>query len=761
VTAAVLHLSDFRPKANLRPHPEYTTRSSQTHFLSPWDVQTMYDLGGLLNGYYDGVGQAIAIVGQSFAQTGYGSPVYTFRTNFSGTVTSITPVIVPGSGVEAIIPGDAGESEIDIEYSNGIAGGANIFYVYSGSNMNYDVNDAINFAIASDIAPVISVSYSQCEPLLSAADAQQANAVFQQAAAQGQTIVVASGDSGATACAEYSLSSGVTTAQQQELAADFPASSPYVTAVGGTQMAPGTFAAGSSPYWKPSVNGDALGSLIAYTPEVVWNEDSPNGLLASGGGSSTLFPRPAWQAGVPGIPSGAFRLVPDLALQASTESPGYLICSDDPAIVGSNVDCDNSLQSTGDTYVVDGGTSFAAPIFAGFVAILNQYEQTAGLGNINPVLYGLAGQPSLSSSIFHDITSGTTACVSGNLDCGTAGQNNYAATVGYDLATGLGSVDFAKLVAAWPSNSGPALTPTYITFTDNETLYAGTSASPGASVSITVGVNANIQPGTYTAPTGTLSVTLDGESISPPGAIAPPPSTSGFASTTYTLTAPSAAGSHVLLFHYSGDSTHQASTGTFALMVGSAVPSGTIALSATNVSVSADSTGSSHLTITPSGGYNGFLTWTSSYTGGTAAQSICYFVDAPPVNGPTTGTVQLGLGTACTTPGALKVPSTVERSDARVPLSPRFRAVPAAAGVLALLLFGILPSSRRRLPPLLALATLAVLPLTLSGCGGSSNSGGGGGTTGPQAQVYTLTFTAKDSVNTAITASTSFTLTVN
>ncbi len=290
----------------------------------------MYDAYDFLaQGYPGNINQGLAVVGQSFVKTGTGSAIANFQTGILSTSTGgFTPIIVPGSGNEAIQPGDVGESEIDLEYSSNIVRNASVFFVYTGSSPNYDVLDSLTFAILNDVAQVITISYGICEPLVSTSNLQQYNALFEQAAAQGQTIVASSGDSGATGCARYSSSQGVSTTQQQALAVDFPASSPYVTAVGGTQMAPGTFAPGSSNYWAAaSGSNDNTISLLSYVPEVAWDEDSTaNGILASGGGPSSFFPRPAWQATVTSIP-GTYRLVPDIALQASVSSPGYIICS--------------------------------------------------------------------------------------------------------------------------------------------------------------------------------------------------------------------------------------------------------------------------------------------------------------------------------------------------------------------------------------------------------------------------------------------------
>ena len=125
---------------------------------------------------------------------------------------------------------------------------------------------------------------------------------------------------------------------------------------------------------------------------------------------------------MPGIPSGSYRLLPDIAIESSVASPGYIICTEDKAFTSASSDCaGGSVKDSNNRYIVGGGTSFAAPIFAGFVAILNQYEHTFGQGNVNPTLYGLAAQPSVYLSAFHDITSGTTACSTGDGSCGAPG----------------------------------------------------------------------------------------------------------------------------------------------------------------------------------------------------------------------------------------------------------------------------------------------------------------------------------------------------
>ena len=767
ITAAVLHLSDFRPKPTVRPIPNYTTLTNQSHFLAPGDIASMYDLYPLTIGMNDvGSGQSLVIVGQSFVEVGAGSPISNFQSALARGSASISTVIVPGSGFEAIFPGDVGESELDLEYSSALAYGANIFFVYTGSNSNYNVFDALAYAITEDIAPVVSISYGGCEAVIGTADLQQANALFQEAAAQGQTIVAASGDSGSNACAPYSSGSGVSLTQQQALAVSFPADSPYVTAVGGTQMAPGTFAPGSSNYWDTATSTDMATSLISYVPEVAWNEDSTSfGLAASGGGVSSIFPRPAWQTGVPGIPAGSFRLLPDIALQSSVTSPGYIMCTDDPYIVGAATDCANgTLKTSGGSYIISGGTSFAAPIFAAILTDLNQYLQiTTGLGNINPILYGLAAQPSVYSAVFHDITSGTTACAIGDGICGAPGTTGYAATPGYDMATGLGSVDVNKLATAWPSTAPPrSIVPTYMYFSNTpQTATAGASTTVNVTLQIS---NASCGLCTPPAPSGNLSILVDGSAVTPV-----PLQANGLnASAAFNFVAPSATGSHVVVIRYPGDAYHLPSYSTFAVLVGSVIPSGSFTLSASNLTLAANSTGSTRISITPSSGYSGALSWSSSFTGGTVAQTLCYIVQSRSINGPSTATMTMGAGTACGGPAGSRATSRLQgltqRTSLDLPARPTSHRAPAA--VLALLLFVILPPPRRRkLLPILSAATLAILATTLTGCGGGSTSGtttgNGNGTTGTQPQVYTITIRATDSVNATITASTTFTLTVD
>jgi subtilase family serine protease len=766
ITAAVLHLSDFRPKPNVkameaRLHPDYTTVSTQSHYLTPIDLATMYNLKPLLSNSFDGAGQQLAVVGQSYVDTSVASSVATFQRYFD-VVNQVNAVLVPGSGVKAISPGDEGESEIDIEYSSAIAPKASIFLVYVGANQNYGVFDSLAYAITENIAPVVSMSYGACESALSQSELEQSNALLEEASAQGQTLVVAAGDSGSTACAPYTSAQGITSAQQQALAVGFPASSPNVTAVGGTQMAAGTFSTGTSPYWASANVADITSSLLSYVPEVVWNEDSATyGIAAGGGGSSTYFPRPTWQSGVPGINSGTYRLLPDLALQSSIASPGFIICSDDPSLTGSQTSsCKNGFQGNNNQYTTAGGTSFAAPVFAGFLAILNQEQQVAGQGNINPILYGLASNPTTYAAAFHDITSGTNACLTGTGTCSTAGESSYAATPGYDLATGLGSVDFNALSTAWPSSNSSNLQPTFVTLIVNDSTPA-----PGEVDLVQINVGATYLPNhTYapTGPTGSVSISVDGSVVNPSLALSISPiNMAGL----YNLVTPAATGSHLISVTYSGDATHSPSTATAVVTVGNVLASGGISIAAGNLTVANGGTGKTQVTVTPSGGYNGNVVWSLAVAADTANLTGCYSIASLPVSTVSTTQLTIGIGTACNSAlpaerGNFRSVGQVASTNDGTPTDRHNRTMTAMYA--SLLICGLVTGRRRRirLPLLSAIAFLTVGGLSMTGCGGGGNSTGTPTPTASTTSTVNFILTAKDSVNSSITASTTFTLTV-
>jgi hypothetical protein len=276
------------------------------------------------------------------------------------------------------------------------------------------------------------------------------------------------------------------------------------------------------------------------------------------------------------------------------------------------------------------------------MAILNQFEQTTGQGNINPVPYSLASNPTSYATVFHDITSGSNSCIPGTSSCAAPGESGYAATPGYDEATGLGSIDFGNLAKAWPSSATTKLMQTNIVI-NGEAI-----ANPGDSVTIQIIVQSVFSPVAAFIPTGGVAVSLDGTVVDPSLAF-PSTNPSNFSSTvSYTFIAPSTAGSHLIRAIYPGDATHSPSVATYSVLVGNVKPSGTFTLAAGNLTVANGNTGSTQVTVTPAGGYNGRLMWSLGSSGNPG--NLCYGIGSPAVNGPSMTTLTIGVGSACNFP---------------------------------------------------------------------------------------------------------------
>ncbi len=466
IVGSVRNLDDFRPAPQLRPspgtiQPSYTSSQTQSHFLTPKDIATIYDINAAWNAGYTGSGKTIAVVGQSQIAV---ADVEAFQSAAGLTVKAPNVILVPNSGASVVSSGDEAESDLDLEYAGGIAPGATIDFVYVGNNQNMSVFDALQYAVDNKTAPIINISYGLCEPDLSSANYSTLEGIMQQAASQGQTVVTASGDAGSTACYNPTAKTGVTAAMEV-LAVNYPASSAYAVAVGGTEFPSADVATGNTTYWKSASGSDVVGSALSYIPEQAWNDDSATvgqqnaqyALSSGGGGVSTLTPRPSWQTGVAGISSGSFRLVPDVSLASSPNNAPYLYCSSDTSgwSTGQKASCNSGFRdSASQDLTIAGGTSFAAPVFAGMLAILEQQQNSSGLGVANKTLYSLAANASTYASAFHDITSGGNQCTAGGSFCSSSGSAQYAAGTGYDEATGLGSVDFNNLMTAWSGTTG-------------------------------------------------------------------------------------------------------------------------------------------------------------------------------------------------------------------------------------------------------------------------------------------------------------------
>lgn len=423
----------LEPRAVKRPidaaaSPKFTSSISGNHYLSPDDFTTIYDFSGLYSTSLDGTGQTIAVAGQTDIQLG---DIEAFRTASGLPANDPQVILVPGVPDPGVSNEDLVEADLDLEWAGATAPKARILYVNSNNALV-----SLQYAIDQNLAPVVSVSYGMCEKNYPEQDVQLLAALGQRANVQGITILAASGDNGAADC-----ESDAREIATHGMAVDLPASLPSVTGIGGSEFRD------VAASWS-STNDASNGSALAGIPEVAWNDTTSVSRGAGGGGRSIYFSKPLWQTGN-GVPNDSARDVPDISLNASPVHDGYLICSS-----GS---CLNGFRSAAGGLIVVGGTSVGAPAFAGIVALINQ-EVGSPQGNINSVLYRLA---STAPSAFRDITSGgnQVPCQAGTPDCTSAGVMGYTAGPGYDQATGLGSVDVARLVAFWPTaHNSPALT---------------------------------------------------------------------------------------------------------------------------------------------------------------------------------------------------------------------------------------------------------------------------------------------------------------
>jgi len=784
---AITNLSSFRPHSQivlpgpLSPRPEFTSSKTGNHFLTPGDIATIYDITPAYSSGVTGANQSIVIIGQSAVVL---SDITAFQTAVGISTKAPIQVLVPSSGTATVYLGDEAESDLDLEYSSTIAKGSQVYFVFTGNAKNYNAFDSLQYAVDNHIAPIISSSYGACETSLGQSNFNALDAILAQAASQGQTVVSAAGDSGSTDChGDKTLS----TVQQDTIAADYPASSQYVTGMGGTEFHAADVASGNNTYFAaaPNSSTDVVSSAKSYIPEMVWNDDaafaaagSTTPISSGGGGVSVYTKQPTWQSGTIGGVGGVafptlgngFRLVPDISMTASPGTAPFAYCTSDTSSWATQANgasppyqtasCNNGLRdATSGNLTLAGGTSFDAPIFAGLVALINQSQNSTGQGVINSILYSIAGTSAYSTA-FHDITNGGNQCLAGATYCGTGVQTtDYAATTGYDPASGLGSIDFDNLLKAWPTSSAAALATTTTKLTAATTTPAASTADM---VTITVAPLAT----SATVPTGTISLVVDGGtpiSLTLAGGVA-----------TYSFSS-AITGAHVLVATYSGDANFGASTGSLTLTIAGTTggPSFTLAATAP-AAITAGSSATSTLTATPAAGYTGTVQMTISIPSN--LNNFCYSVSNSVItsvsNRPGLLTMYTSAAT-CNTMGltvlrrpagggahgmALSAPA--GPSGPSAPVSPWRRLPIPAALAGGLLLIGLRRRSRL-LRAGLGLGLLVVFSLTGLGLTGCSNTSTTATTSNTAAGTYTITVTGADSVNPAITASTTVTLTVN
>lgn len=585
--------------------------------VGPGDFAKIYNLPAGL----DGTGQTIALVARSNVAT---SDITQFGqafgianlTNFSQANNVVLTGPDPG-----LMPGDQDEATLDVEWSGAVAPGAKILLVPSdiqASNFIDGVDLSAFFIVQNNLAQIMSQSFGQCE--FFANDALE-DSLWEQAAAQGITVMVAAGDNGSAGC-DPDVFANVST---DGLQISGSASTPFNVAVGGTDF---DDAANPSTFWNTTNSGTGLASAKSYIPEITWNGTcastatsatlstacasiDPNDLsqadLSGGsGGASTCgtvnasnicqpYPKPAWQqlAGLTGMPADNARDVPDVSLFAAVNTASnhfYIICeASSPLQNGNPCSLSGTLNFSG-----VGGTSASSPAFAGILALVNQNEVSkgrlkalVGQGNVNYVLYPLAvtqyGNAALNCNsstgpaagcTFNDVTKGnnSVACVGAGFGTNSLGLTTnpncsstttaigvlveptatttpgWTTTAGYDLATGLGSVNVSNLVANWGNVTG-----NYKTSTTTVTTVPASLTTPALAHGANATFNVTVASGSGT-PTGDVSLII--------------PSADPFASnstgvnaatltggTTQVLTNQLPGGTYNVTVHYTGDGT--------------------------------------------------------------------------------------------------------------------------------------------------------------------------------------------------------------
>lgn len=451
VVAGVSTLHNFRKAsqiAALKPqvakvtetgHPQFTG-SDGTNALSPADFATVYNVHPVYGSGINGSGVTIAVVARTNIVA---QDIADFRSSF-GLSKNPPQIVVNGVDPGDLGGGDEAEAVLDTSWTGGVAPAAIIKLVVSKSTTPTDgVDLSEKYIVDNNLADIMTESYGDCEAHYTRAEGQFYSSLAQQAAAQGITYTVASGDSGAEGCDDP----GSEMVAKGPVSVNILSSTPYDIAVGGTQFNEN----GNSAYWS-ATNSATFASAQSYIPETVWNESctaaqcgSANaGIYAGGGGASILFSKPSWQAGVAGIPNDGARDVPDLSLTSASHD-FYLLCLDGSCTVKRGQSSFSGVS----------GTSAATPSFAGIMALIVQHTGSRQ-GQAAANLYGLAANESLAlcsastpapNCIFNDVTAGNIA-VPGETGYGTSAAA-YQAGVGYDLATGLGSVNVNNLVFGW------------------------------------------------------------------------------------------------------------------------------------------------------------------------------------------------------------------------------------------------------------------------------------------------------------------------
>ncbi|HEY7855287.1 MAG TPA: Ig-like domain repeat protein [Terriglobales bacterium] len=468
--------------------PALTLDANNTqHAIVPGDFSVLYNAAPVYAAGINGTGETIAIVGRSDVDP---NNIAAFRKLFvPAQANNLPTTIVNGPDPGDTGGGDEGEADLDLEWSGGVAPNAKIDFVVSATTETTDgVDLSAEYIITNNLAPIMSTSFAACEAGLGTSENQFINGLYEQAAAQGITVIDSSGDSGAAGC---DPNDGSEQAATQGLAVSGLASTPFSVGVGGTQFNEGTN--NNATFWNATNDATDFHSAKVPIPETVWNESlttnpaSTGGpFSASGGGKSAVYAKPVWQStAITGMPNDSVRDVPDLSFAAAGHD-GYVVCD-------SASPCTVDPVTKKFSFDVFGGTSASAPSFAGVMALVEQ-KVGAIQGQANFTLYHMAKAETYSACnsanspaancVFLDTTVGDNKvpCAGASPNCssttsGTPGTMGFSATPGYDLATGLGSINIANLVNGWAAADAGLLASKTVLSLSPTTLTHGQAAN--------------------------------------------------------------------------------------------------------------------------------------------------------------------------------------------------------------------------------------------------------------------------------------------
>jgi len=567
----VVGLSTLTPSltASQIIHEEFGTGSG---WMQPAQFNSLYDVGPLISAGTNGAGVQIAIVGNEGISS---ADLAAYRAAAGLAALNVQEVGSVPSTLATGVP------LAELELAGAIAPAAQLDYFGAPTELQAAQN-----AVDQNSAAILLLSRSGCEAAYSAAEVTAYQQIVEQAAAQGITVIAPAGNGGPTAC-----DAGATAATQGAAVA-YPASLPDLTAVGGTALVDNAESA-----WTGLRAGLGVSSASVF---------------AGGGGSSGLFGKPSWQSS--GL-AGATRDLPDVSLAANL---AYPVC-----VAGS---CVSGFAGVDGTTAGLQGTLAASASFAGVVALLDQKNGSAGrLGNLAPQLYSIAGpQP----AVFHDVTTGSDAVpcsancggvtivsslseVASGLSSGLAARSvsssglvshlagttdstlGYTAAAGYDLATGLGSLDVSALSQILPH--GSTGTTTTVDFSDTYVQYGSSNVTVYANISVTATGDTVIFTDNSTGSTlGTASVNGDVAELQ--------------------LSSTLSVGSHDIEAAFQGDTTYAASSGSATLTVAQKTTTTTVSASTTNTTYGQSVTFTANVNSTSA---SGTVTFTDSLSGAT------------------------------------------------------------------------------------------------------------------------------------------------